>query len=144
MAGCGGIHTGKQHFFKILYAYLAFVTRYRHEVFAARHLERMEEITRDLCADFGAELREFSGDTGHVHLLVNFPPTVTSSRLASSLISVSSRRLRREFPDLRSNTSGCSARGRARASPTPWQALPSLSCAGTSSSRTGRPGRGRL
>jgi putative transposase len=34
-----------------------------------------------------------------VHLLVNFPPTVAISRLASSLMGVSSRRLRQEFPD---------------------------------------------
>jgi len=35
-----------------------------------------------------------------VHLLVNFPPTVTVSQLANSLQGVSSRRLRQEFPDL--------------------------------------------
>jgi len=56
---------------------------------------------RHVCADFGAQLREFNGETGHVHLLMNFPPTVTISRLASSLKGVSSRRLRQEFPDLR-------------------------------------------
>ena len=55
---------------------------------------------RDVCADFGAELAEFNGDTNHVHLLVNFPPTVTVSQLVNSLKGVSSRRLRQEFPDL--------------------------------------------
>ena len=56
---------------------------------------------RDVCADFGAELAEFNGEPGHVHLLVNFPPTVAISRLVNSLKGVSSRRLRQEFPDLR-------------------------------------------
>lgn len=37
---------------------------------------------------------------GHVHLLANFPPTATISRLVNSLKRVSSRRLRQEFPDL--------------------------------------------
>ena len=50
---------------------------------------------------FGAELREFNGEAEHVHLLVNFPPTVAISRLVNSLKGVSSRRLRAEFPDLR-------------------------------------------
>ena len=52
------------------------------------------------CADFGAELAGCTSEANPVHLLVNFPPTVAISRLASSLKGVSSRRLRREFPDL--------------------------------------------
>ena len=51
--------------------------------------------------DFGSELAEFNGEANHVHLLVNFPPTVAISRLVNSLKGVSSRRLRQEFPDLR-------------------------------------------
>jgi putative transposase len=70
-------------------------------VFTAAHLERMEEIMRDVCAGSGAELAEFNREPEHVHLLVNFPPTVAVSRLVNSLKGVSSRRLRQEFPDLR-------------------------------------------
>jgi len=61
----------------------------------------MEQIMRQVCADFGAELPEFNGEPDHVHLLVNFPPTMTISRLVNSLKGVSSRRLRQEFPELR-------------------------------------------
>ena len=57
----------------------------------------------DVCADFAAELREFNGRAGHVHLLVNFPPTIAISRLVNSLQGVSSRGLRQEFPDLRAH-----------------------------------------
>ena len=53
-----------------------------------------------MCADFGTELAEFAGEASHVHLLVDFPPTVTLSKLVNSLKGVSSRRLRQEFPDL--------------------------------------------
>jgi putative transposase len=60
----------------------------------------MEQIMRDVCADFGCELAEFNGEAGHVRLLVNFPPTVAISRLVNSLKGVSSRRLRQEFPEL--------------------------------------------
>lgn len=58
---------------------------------------------RDVCADFGAELREFNCEANHVHLLVNFPPTIAISRLVNSLKGVSSRRLRQEIPDLRAH-----------------------------------------
>ena len=80
---------------------MVFVTKYRHQVFTAAHLDRMEEILRDVCADLGCELAEFNGEPDHVHLLVNFPPTVAISRLVNSLMGVSSRCLRQEFPDLR-------------------------------------------
>lgn len=79
---------------------MVFVTKYRHRVFADRHLNRMEEIMRAVCADFEVEMVEFNGEANHVHLLVNFPPKVALSRLVNSLKGVSSRRLRQEFPDL--------------------------------------------
>ncbi|MEU6204835.1 IS200/IS605 family transposase, partial [Micromonospora musae] len=74
--------------------------KFRHKVFADRHLARMEAIMRDVCADFEAELIEFNGANNHVHLLVNYPPKVAVARLVNSLKGVSSRRLRQEFPDL--------------------------------------------
>jgi len=100
MAEYEDIRTGRHCVFA-LHVHLVFVTKYRHPVFTGTHLERMEQIMRDVCADFGAELAEFNGELGHVHLLVNFPPTVAISRLVNSLKGVSSRRLRQEFPDLR-------------------------------------------
>jgi putative transposase len=80
---------------------LVFVTKFRHRVFGDRHLARMQEIMRDVCADFETELVEFNGENNHVHLLVNFPPKVALAKLVNSLKGVSSRRLRQEFPDLR-------------------------------------------
>ena len=83
-----------------MHVHLVFVTKFRHKVFADRHLTRMEAIMRDVCADFEAELVEFNGANNHVHLLVNFPPKMAVARLVNSLKGVSSRRLRQEFPDL--------------------------------------------
>lgn len=93
------IRTGRHCAF-LLHAHLVFVTKYRHKVFTDRHLKRLEEILRDVCADFETELVEFNGESNHVHLLVNFPPKVAVSKLVNSLKGVSSRRLRQEFPDL--------------------------------------------
>jgi putative transposase len=89
-----------RHCVFILHAHLVFVTKYRHRVFTAAHLGRMQEVMRDVCAGFGAQLAEFNGEADHVHLLVNFPPTMALSRRVNSLKGVSSRRLRQEFPDL--------------------------------------------
>jgi len=66
--------------------------------FVQAYLARLEEIMRDACTGFGAELAEFHSDSGHVHLLVNFSPTVAISRLVNLLKSVSPCKLRQEFP----------------------------------------------
>ena len=53
-----------------------------------------------VCADFETEPAEFNSENNHIHLLVNFPPKVAVSKLVNSFKGVSSRRLRKEFPDL--------------------------------------------
>jgi putative transposase len=93
------VRTGRHCVF-VLHAHLVFVTKYRHHVFTDRHLRRMQEIMRAVCADFDTELAQFNGETNHVHLLVNHPPKVALSKLVNSLKGVSSRRMRHEFPDL--------------------------------------------
>ncbi len=64
-------------------------------MFTGAHLERMGQIMRDVCADFETELREFNGESTHVHLLVNFPPKVVLSRLVNSLKGVSPQDVQR-------------------------------------------------
>ncbi|WP_329079923.1 IS200/IS605 family transposase [Streptosporangium sp. NBC_01469] len=98
MAEHEDIRTGRHCVFA-LHAHLVFVTRFRHRVFTDPHLSRMEEIMRDVCADFETELAEFNGENNHVHLLVNFPPKIALSKLVNSLKGVSSRRMRTEFPE---------------------------------------------
>jgi putative transposase len=106
-----------------------------------KHPERTEEIMQAVCADFGAQLREFNGEADHVHLLVNFPPTIAISRLVNSLKGVSSRRLRQEFCDLRRHYWRAK---RLRSGPYFADSVAgprSLFCASTSSSRTARADR---
>ncbi|GAA1617310.1 IS200/IS605 family transposase [Nonomuraea maheshkhaliensis] len=99
MAEYSDIRTGRHCVF-VLHAHLVFVTKFRHRVFDGEHLTRLEEIMGDVCADFETELREFNGESNHVHLLVNFPPKIAVSKLVNSLKGVSSRRMRQEFPEL--------------------------------------------
>lgn len=89
-----------RHVVHQMHAHLVFVTKYRHRVFTGEHLKRLEAIFTEVCEDFDTELMEFNGDTNHVHLLVNFPPKVAVSKLVNSLKGVSSRYMRRQFPEL--------------------------------------------
>jgi putative transposase len=60
-------------------------------------LEACERVMRGLCAEMGAELHEFHGDTGHVHLLIRYPPKLSVSTLVNRLKGVSAHYLRKEF-----------------------------------------------
>lgn len=62
----------------------------------------LKEVFDSVCKDFEAELVEFDGEFDHVHLLVNYPPKVSISKLVNSLKGVSSRLLRKAHPEIAS------------------------------------------
>ncbi|WP_078871922.1 IS200/IS605 family transposase [Streptomyces sp. NRRL S-337] len=90
------VRTGR-HVSYVLHAHLVFVTKDRRGVFGDAMLKRCEEIMKEVCESFGAELKEFNGERDHVHLLVNYPPKLALSKLVNSLKGVSSRHLRAEY-----------------------------------------------
>ncbi|MFD4258752.1 IS200/IS605 family transposase [Streptomyces sp. NPDC058534] len=52
---------------------MVFVTKYRRNALTDAVLTRTEEIMREVCADFEAEMKQFNGEQDHVHLLVHYP-----------------------------------------------------------------------
>ncbi|MFC5782478.1 MULTISPECIES: IS200/IS605 family transposase [Streptomyces] len=79
-----------------LHVHWVYVTKCRRNAFTDAMLTRTQEIRREVCGDFEAELKQFNGEQNHVHLLVHYPPKVQISKLVNSLKGVSSRRLRQE------------------------------------------------
>lgn len=79
----------------LMHVHLVFVTKYRRNVFTKPILEELRKIFQNVCKDFCAELAEFEGERDHVHLLVNYPPKVSVSKLVNSLKGVSSRLVRK-------------------------------------------------
>jgi len=68
-----------------LHVHLVFVTKYRRAVFTKIILSDLRTIFDSVCRDFEASLIEFDGEKDHVHLLVNYPPKVSVSKLVNSL-----------------------------------------------------------
>ena len=60
----------------------------------------MKYVLGKVCKDFEANLIEINSEKDHVHLLINYPPRVSISKLVNSLKGVSSRRLRQLHPEL--------------------------------------------
>ncbi|NJO93512.1 MAG: IS200/IS605 family transposase [Hydrococcus sp. RM1_1_31] len=95
--------------------HLVFVTKYRKKVIDAAMLVRLKEIFALTCSKWECELCEFNevglgeapspnvlptvGEEDHCHLLVEINPKVLISSFANNLKTVSSRLIRKEFPD---------------------------------------------
>ncbi|WP_228128038.1 IS200/IS605 family transposase [Acinetobacter bohemicus] len=89
-----------------MHIHLVFVTKYRKDVFTKPMLDAMEGMLKKVCLDFEAKLTEFNGEDDHVHLLINYPPKVAVSNLVNSLKGVSSRHLRKDFPEIKNKLWG--------------------------------------
>lgn len=91
-----------RHCVFMMHVHLVFVTKYRRFCFTKRVLDHLESIMKSICQDFEAELVEFDGEDDHVHLLVNYPPKVSISKMVNSLKGVSSRYIRMaNYPEIK-------------------------------------------
>ena len=84
-----------------LHVHLVFITKYRKKVLDELHHEYFSECAAEVCKSFDAELKECNGEADHIHMLIQYPPTVQLSKLVNNLKSVTSRRMRGDFIDLR-------------------------------------------
>ena len=85
-----------------MHVHLVFVTKYRRSVFTPQVMQDLRLIFTGVCRDFDAELIEFDGERDHVHLLVNYLPKISVSKLVNSLKGVSSHLIRKKgHPSIR-------------------------------------------
>ena len=96
-----------RHVIYNLHVHLVFVAKYRRKVFTKEILDDMRGVLESVCTDFEAQLVEFDGEDDHVHLLVNYPPKVSISKLVNSLKGVSSRMIRQKnYPSIKQKSWG--------------------------------------
>lgn len=89
-----------RHSAYLLHAHIVFVTKYRRKVLSEVHQAFFSQSAAQICQDFKAELKECNGEPDHIHMLIEYPPTVQLTKMINSLKAVSSRKMRREFADL--------------------------------------------
>ena len=89
-----------RHCLTNLHVHLVFVTKYQGKVLTHQHHQRLQQIFTTVANDFGAQLKECNGEHDHVHLLITYPPKTSVSKLINSLKGVSSRLLRKEYPNI--------------------------------------------
>ncbi len=77
-----------------IHLHYVFVTKYRRKVITQPLMDTLHEVFSRVCVATQCQLIEFSGESDHVHLLLDVHPDNKISQLASSLKSASSRIVR--------------------------------------------------
>ena len=90
--GCHSVYSLQFH--------LVLVVKYRKKVLVGKLADRLKEIVVEVAEHFGIEIIEQKTDKDHIHILFSARPTIMLSRFVNSLKSVTSRKLRREFPEV--------------------------------------------
>jgi putative transposase len=87
-----------RHSVTCLNVHLVFVTKYRKKVFTSESLELIEQTMKEVARKMNFKIVEFNGETDHVHVLINYPPVYSISKLVNHLKGVSSRIYRTKYP----------------------------------------------
>jgi putative transposase len=88
--------------------HLVFCVKYRKKVLTGKVSVRLKEITKNIAKRFGIEIIEQETDQDHIHILFASKPQVQVSKFVNNLKGVSSRLLRKEFPELKKDLWGSS------------------------------------
>ena len=80
--------------------HLVWIPKYRKRVLKGNLAKRIEELLR-LCAETnGWKIEEMNIQPDHVHLVVQFVPSISVSKMVQMFKGRSSRIIRSEFPEL--------------------------------------------
>ncbi|WP_092465512.1 IS200/IS605 family transposase [Donghicola eburneus] len=81
--------------------HMVLVTKYRRRVLTGHMLDAARDVLDARASTQGGRIEEFGGEEDHIHLLVSLPPAVPVSIFANAAKTGTSRRLRRDFPQLK-------------------------------------------
>lgn len=81
--------------------HLVFCVKYRRKVLTDPISERLKSLVVNIASNFEIRIIEQETDKDHIHILFASKPSVTLSKFINSLKSVTSRMIRKEFPEIR-------------------------------------------
>ena len=79
--------------------HLVLVTKYRNKCFTAKILDALKVICEKQCESWEVGLLEFGGEADHIHLMLEFNPTLQPSKFINSLKTVTSRLIRKQYAE---------------------------------------------
>jgi putative transposase len=88
-----------RHSVTALKAHLVFVTKYRRKLFTSESLEFLKLSMEEIARKMEFTIVEFNGESEHIHILVNYPPKYSISKIVNHLKGASSRLYRSRYPN---------------------------------------------
>ncbi len=82
-----------------LKAHLVLVPKYRRPLFNNEILTRLEILIKNLLAKWNCPCLEVNGEKDHLHVIFQYTPQIQLSKLVNNLKTVTSRQLKKEFPE---------------------------------------------
>jgi len=83
-----------RHSVTSLYCHLVFVTKYRRKVFTSENLVDLHQIFENVANSMDFKVLEVNGEADHVHLMIEYPPKLSISKIVNHLKGVSSRMIK--------------------------------------------------
>jgi len=84
-----------------IWFHLVFCVKYRRKVLTETISQRLKSLVNEIALKFKVKIIEQETDMDHIHILFASKPSVTLSKFINSLKSVSSRMIRKEFPEVK-------------------------------------------
>ncbi|MGB6300246.1 MAG: IS200/IS605 family transposase [Rivularia sp. (in: cyanobacteria)] len=81
-----------------LTAHIILVAKYRKKAINKGRVERLHTIFKETLEKWECQLLDFNSESDHCQLIIEFKPDVQLSKLIANLKTVSSRLIRKEFP----------------------------------------------
>ncbi len=81
--------------------HIIWCTKYRRQLLENEIKERLKEIIKEECSNRNAEILELEIMPEHIHILLEVDPQYGIHRMLKQIKGASSRKLRNEFPELR-------------------------------------------
>jgi len=94
------LQSGSHTVYALQYHFVT-VTKYRTDILTDERLERVAEVAHEIADDFEVDIQNVDGGTDHVHILFTTKPTTDLTKFINSLKGVTSRRIRKEYPDIK-------------------------------------------
>lgn len=88
-----------RHSVSFLFAHIVFVTKYRRKVLTKSIIEDIRNIFTSACDGYNAKILEFEGESDHVHLLIQFTPSVRLCDLIRTLKTQTSSFVMKKYKD---------------------------------------------
>ena len=94
------LQSGSHTVYALQYQFVT-VTKYRADILTDERLERVAEVAHEIADDFKVDIQNVDGGTDHVHILFTTKPTTDLTKFINSLKGVTSRRIRKEYPEVK-------------------------------------------